>query len=82
MTRKSLELLERALALSEEERAELAGSLVQSLEPSSDEDAETAWQQEIARRAKELDAGEARLIPWEKVQEMISARLKHDPQKS
>jgi putative addiction module component (TIGR02574 family) len=82
MTRKSLELLERALALSEEERAELAGSLVQSLEPSIDADAETAWQQEIARRAKELDAGEARLIPLEKVQEMISARLKHDPKKS
>jgi putative addiction module component (TIGR02574 family) len=82
MTRKSLELLERALALSEEERAELAGSLVQSLEPSSDADAETAWQQEIARRAKELDAGEARLIPWEKVQEMISASLKYDPKKS
>jgi hypothetical protein len=37
------ELLQKALSLSEEERAELAGSLIESLDATVDEAAEAAW---------------------------------------
>jgi putative addiction module component (TIGR02574 family) len=72
MTQRSLEILEKALALSEEERAQIAASLVQSLDDAVDEDAESAWQQEIANRAAELDSGKAKTIPWKEVQRRIS----------
>jgi putative addiction module component (TIGR02574 family) len=60
VTQRSPELLEKALALTEEERAELAGSLLQSLDQSVDEDAEAAWQKELVRRAEELNSGKAK----------------------
>ena len=75
MTQRSQELLEKALALTEEERAELAGSLMQSLDSSVDKDAEKLWQQEIARRAAALDSGQAKTIPWEEVHKRLSTRL-------
>jgi putative addiction module component (TIGR02574 family) len=82
MTQRSLEVLEKALALTEEERADIAASLVESLDPIVDADAESAWQQEIARRAAQLDSGKAKTIPWDEVQSQVSARLAHDPKKS
>ncbi|MGB8325874.1 MAG: addiction module protein [Candidatus Acidiferrum sp.] len=81
MTQRSLEILEKALALSEEERAQIAASLVQSLDDAVDEDAESAWQQEIANRAAEVDSGKAKSIPWEEVQRRISGHLASRRQK-
>lgn len=51
-----------ALRLSEAERAELAHSLVSSLDGPADADAEVAWDREIVRRLGEIDAGSAELI--------------------
>jgi putative addiction module component (TIGR02574 family) len=81
MTQRSLEILEKALALSEEERSQIAASLVQSLDDAMDEDAESTWQQEIASRAAELDSGKAKTVPWEEVQRRISGHLASRPQK-
>jgi putative addiction module component (TIGR02574 family) len=75
MTERSLELLEKALTLTEEERAELAGSLLQSLDQSIDEDAEAAWQKELFGRVDELNSGKATTIPWDEVQRKISSRF-------
>jgi putative addiction module component (TIGR02574 family) len=77
MTERSLELLQKALSLTEEERADLAASLLNSLEASSDPDAESSWQEEISRRASELDSGKAKTIPWQEVQSQVSAALQH-----
>jgi putative addiction module component (TIGR02574 family) len=63
------ELLKQALNLPEKERAELAASLIDSLDPKVDEDVEAAWQAEIARRIEEIETGKARAIPWEEVRE-------------
>ncbi|MGB7847955.1 MAG: addiction module protein [Candidatus Acidiferrum sp.] len=82
MTQRSLELLEKALALTEEERAELAASLLQSLDQSTDEDAEAAWQRELERRADDLNSGKAKTIPWDEVRGQISTRLRHGPEGS
>ena len=64
-------LLEKALKLPVEARAALAGSLIESLDESIDEDAEAAWADEITRRVRELDSGKAKTIPWSKARRMI-----------
>jgi putative addiction module component (TIGR02574 family) len=75
MTQQASELLQKALSLSEEERAELAGSLLESLDATVDQAAEAAWNEEIARRIEDLDSGKARTIPWEVVRSRISSKL-------
>jgi len=77
MTQRTAELLQKALSLSEEERAELAGSLLESLDTAAEEGAEVAWNQEIARRIADLDSGKAKTIPWDEVRSRISAKLTH-----
>jgi putative addiction module component (TIGR02574 family) len=77
MTQQVSELLQKALSLSEEERAELAGSLIESLDAAVDEAAESAWNEEIARRIADLDSGKAKTIPWEVVRSRISSKLTH-----
>ena len=58
-------ILETALALSDEERAEVAVYLLASLDGAPDADAERAWAAEITRRAESVLRGEARLVDWE-----------------
>lgn len=64
-------LLDEALKLPPEARAALAGSLIESLDETVDEDAEAAWADEIRRRLEELDAGKAKTIPWSRARRMI-----------
>ena len=72
MSRDAAKLLERALKLPPEARAALAGSLIDSLDPEIDEDAESAWETEIAERIKELDSGKAQLVPWSEARRRIA----------
>jgi putative addiction module component (TIGR02574 family) len=81
MTEGAIELLQHALSLSERERADLAASLLSSLEPPADPDAEALWQDEIARRTLDLDSGKAKAIPWQEVQAKVSAALQNGPKK-
>jgi len=75
MTQQAAELLQKALSLSEEERAELAGSLIESLDASIDKAAEAAWNQEIGRRVEDLDSGKAKTVPLEAVRSRISTKF-------
>jgi putative addiction module component (TIGR02574 family) len=77
MTQQATELLQKALSLSEEERADLACSLIDSLDAAADEGAEEAWDEEIARRIHELDSGTAKTIGWDEVRDRISSKLKN-----
>jgi putative addiction module component (TIGR02574 family) len=79
MTERSIALLQQALSLTVEERADLAGSLLNSLDDAPD--AEASLQKEIAQRSSGLDSGEARTVPWPEVQAQICAALRHGPQK-
>jgi putative addiction module component (TIGR02574 family) len=63
MTR-PVRLLEEALHLSDDDRAALAASLIESLDPDFDEDATAAWGDEVRGRLDELDRGESTGIPW------------------
>jgi putative addiction module component (TIGR02574 family) len=68
-------VLREALSLPEIDRAEIAGALLESLEPSADSDVEAAWRQEVAKRIAVADAGQVPTIPWEEVRERLLMRL-------
>jgi putative addiction module component (TIGR02574 family) len=72
---KSEAVLRQALELDDEERAELAGRLLESIAPPSDADFESSWGEEIRRRVARIDAGEAELTPWAEVREDLVRRL-------
>jgi putative addiction module component (TIGR02574 family) len=67
------QLLAEALQLSPEERAALAGELIQSLETDVDADAEAAWSAEIRARLDRVDAGRAKTISWAEARRRIHA---------
>lgn len=60
--------------LNDTERAELAHFLIQSLDPGWDEDAESAWDTELARRAEEIQSGRASGEPAQKVFSELRAK--------
>jgi putative addiction module component (TIGR02574 family) len=69
------ELKQKASQLSEAERADLALSLIESLDGPADPDVEEAWRIEIERRIGEVDRGEAQLIPGDEVFAKLRRRL-------
>ena len=73
-------LFAEALQLPPEERAALAGELIQSLDPEVDDDAEAAWSVEIRRRLERLDAGLATTVPWAEARRRILAAARRDSQ--
>lgn len=73
MTQKSQVVLEEALKLTAQERAEVAEQLLASLDEAPDVDVEQAWQEEVQRRLRQVERGEVKTIPWEEVQR----RLQH-----
>jgi putative addiction module component (TIGR02574 family) len=74
MTDTGEKLLNQALKLTPEERAELAAALLTSLDGEPDEGVEIAWAEEIERRARRVRAGDARGAPWEDVLERLRTR--------
>ena len=69
MTQEAQELLKKALALPVKERADLAGSLIESLDDTIDVDAEAAWQEEIVRRLEEVQSGKVKTASWDSVRQ-------------
>lgn len=67
MTRAVEKLYEQASHLPAEDRAELAGKLLESIEDSPDEGVEEAWAAEIERRMADYRAGRIQTIPWSEV---------------
>lgn len=50
-----------------QQRAELANKLLLSLEEQSEDEIAQAWHAEAARRAAEIDSGQADIVPAEEV---------------
>jgi len=69
-------ILQDALNLPTEERAEVAARLIESLEEARDPDIDAAWAAEVERRCKAIDAGEAVTSDWEDVRRRIEAELR------
>ena len=72
MQSSSESILDQALKLPVNERAEVAEQLIQSLDSNPDIDIESAWQQEIQRRLSEVGKGIAKTIPWEEVKRRLT----------
>jgi putative addiction module component (TIGR02574 family) len=69
------ELLRKALTLPVAERAELAGSLIESLDETDDQSVKPAWDTEIARRMDDLDSGNVKPISLEEARRRISSAI-------
>ena len=65
------ELYEKAMSLDPEERAELVGLLLESLEIGEDEGVEIAWLNEIEKRLEAVDSGAVETIPWTEVRSRV-----------
>jgi len=68
-------LLQSALSLPPSDRADIAASLIQSLDETVDADADAAWAEEIKRRIEAIDNGQVTLIPWDQVIREMRQRL-------
>ena len=75
MSREAAELLKKALSLPIEERADLAGSLIESLDDAEDDSVAAAWDEEIARRMAEVDSGKVKPVPLEEARRRLSSAI-------
>jgi putative addiction module component (TIGR02574 family) len=71
---KSDQAAEGSAPTSPEEKAALAGALLDSLDQEVNQDAEAAWEVEIDRRLRDLDSGAVRPIPWSEARLKTSGR--------
>ena len=69
------EVKEKALQLSKAERAELAISLIESLDGPADSDVEAIWRLEIERRIGQIERGKVQIIPGDEVFARLRSRL-------
>jgi putative addiction module component (TIGR02574 family) len=67
-------ILQTALALPATERAEIAASLIESLDSAVDAEVDAAWADEVKRRIESIDSGQVQLIPWDDVIGSMRAR--------
>ena len=67
MPKNSDEILAEAMELSLEERAQLAGKLLLSLDEPSESEVERLWMEEAERRLKEFREGRTKGIPADEV---------------
>jgi putative addiction module component (TIGR02574 family) len=71
------ELLEKALALSTQDRGLLIDRLIASLDEEPAEEAvEAAWDEEIKRRVDDIRSGRVETLPGEKLLSRLKARLR------
>jgi putative addiction module component (TIGR02574 family) len=65
-------ILEATLKLDPQERARIAHELIVSLDEGPTEDGvEAAWEQELERRAGEIDSGAVKLEPWSNLRQEL-----------
>lgn len=68
-------VLQEALMLPEEERAEIAGALLESLDRVEECGIEAAWRQEVAARVASLETGDVEMTPWAEIRDRFLVRL-------
>lgn len=78
MSNRAQEVLQAALRLPREERADVAAELLSSLDEQAIDDpdaVQAAWAREIERRARRALSGESEGAPWSVVRERISRKF-------
>jgi putative addiction module component (TIGR02574 family) len=71
MTQEAAELLKKALSLPVSERADLAGSLIESLDDTQDEAVAAAWDEEVVRRMADIDSGTVKAVSLEEARRRL-----------
>lgn len=71
-------VLHAALSLSNDDRARLADSLLDSLDAIEDAGAEAAWAAEVERRSREYDEGKVSPIRWADVRDAVRKQFASD----
>jgi len=75
MTAKAARVLQDALQLPPKTRADIAGTLIESLDEPADERVEEAWAKEIERRIRDVESGKVKLVPWSEVRRGLRKRV-------
>lgn len=73
MSQTVAELLDAAMALSEDERSELA-ELIEASLPPVPRGLHPDWPAELRRRYDEVKSGAVKAIPWEEVRRRLNAK--------
>jgi putative addiction module component (TIGR02574 family) len=73
MARDLRELIREASKLPDDDRATLAGVMIESLDPSPTPEVQAAWSREIERRVREIDDGTVELVDWEEIRAELFA---------
>ena len=71
MTQDAARLLKQALQLPDNERADLAALLLESLDEADAQVPEADGDAELQRRVQEIHDGKADLVPWAEARRMI-----------
>jgi len=82
MTKRTQQVLREALQLPPRARADIAATLLHSLDAAEDTDVEEAWADEIKRRMEDVEAGRVKLIPWETVKRRVQLRIRRAGKKA
>jgi putative addiction module component (TIGR02574 family) len=72
--RSSEQILKEALALPAEEKAKIAGRLLQSLDEANRREIDEAWGEEAERRIDAYERGETTSEDWEDVLKQVNQR--------
>jgi putative addiction module component (TIGR02574 family) len=75
MTQEAAELLRRALSLPVSERADLAGSLIESPDETHYPSVEPAWDEEVQRRMADIDSGKIKPISLDEARRRLSSAV-------
>jgi putative addiction module component (TIGR02574 family) len=75
MNQEASDLLKKALDLPVAERAELAGSLIESLDEAEDHAVQSAWEAEIIRRIEDLNSGKVNPVSVEEARRRLSSAI-------
>jgi putative addiction module component (TIGR02574 family) len=81
MPSKARQVLRDALALPPKARADIAGTLLRSLDAKEEVGVEAAWAAEVERRLREVESGEAKLVPWERVRRRLESTVSRGREK-
>jgi putative addiction module component (TIGR02574 family) len=80
MTPQVSEVLEKALALSTQDRGLIIDRLIESLDDEpAEEGVEEAWSEEIKRRVEEIESGKVEMIPGEQVLSELAEEFPDEP---
>ena len=72
---KAQQVLRQALTLPPKARADIAGTLLRSLDDHEETGVDAAWAVEVEDRLRELDSGQVKLIPWQRVRRRLDSAV-------